>query len=76
MMWTLGFWKETLERAIKTAAEVALAFFVVGETGITDVGWAAVGGVTAVAALASVLASLASSPFGPSHSPSLVWESQ
>ena len=72
MMWTLGFWKETVERAIKTAAEVALAFFVVGETGMADVSWAAVGGVTAVAAIASVLASLTSAPFGPAHSPSLV----
>jgi hypothetical protein len=75
-MWTLGFWKETVERSIKTAAEVALAFFVVGETGLADVGWAEVGGVTAVAALASVLASIASAPFGPAHSPSLVRESE
>lgn len=71
-MWTVGFWKETVERSIKTAAQAGLAFFIVGETGIADVDWATVGGVATVAALASVLTSLASAPFGPPHSPSLV----
>lgn len=75
-MWTVGFWKETVERSIKTAAQAGLAFFIVGETGIADVDWATVGGVAAVAALASVLTSLASAPFGPAHSPSLVRESE
>ena len=76
MMWTIGFWKETVERAIKTAAQAGLAFFVVGETGIATVDWATVGGVAAVAAIASVLTSLASAPFGPAHSPSLVQVSE
>lgn len=71
-MWTTGFWRETVERAIKTAAQAALAFFIVGETGIADVDWATVGGVAAVAAIASVLTSLASAPFGPARAPSLV----
>ena len=75
-MWTLGFWKETVERAIKTAAQAGVAFFIVGETGIATVDWVTVGGVAAVAALASVLTSLASAPFGPAHSPSLVGGSQ
>jgi hypothetical protein len=75
-MWTIGFWKETVERAIKTAAQAGLAFFIVGETGIAMVDWATVGGVAAVAAIASVLTSLASSSFGPAHSPSLVQVSE
>jgi len=33
-MWALSFWKQTAERAIKTAAQVALSFFVVGQTGV------------------------------------------
>lgn len=71
-MWTTGFWRETVERAIKTAAQAALAFFIVGETGIADVDWVTVGGIAAVASIASVLTSLASAPFGPADTPSLV----
>jgi hypothetical protein len=73
-VWTLGFWRGAVERAIKTAAQAGLAFFVVGETGIAEVDWATVGGVAAVAAIASVLTSLASAPFGPENTPSLVWD--
>lgn len=72
MMWTLEFWKQTVERAVKTAAQAAVAFFIVGETVVQDVDWAIVGGGAAVAAIASVLTSLASAPFGPADTPSLV----
>ena len=71
-MWTIGFWKDSFERACKTFAQAALAFFVVGQTGIADVDWATVLGVGAVAALASVLSSVASAGVGPADSPSLV----
>ena len=72
MMWTVGFWKQTAERAIKSAAQAALAFFIVGQTIFTEVDWAVVAGGTAIAAIASVLTSLASAPFGQPDSPSLV----
>jgi hypothetical protein len=71
-VWTAKFWKQTVERAIKTAAQAALAFFVVGSTVFDQIDWAAVAGGTAIAAIASVLTSLASAPFGPEDSPSLV----
>ena len=74
MMWTLVFWRQTAERAIKTAAQAALAFFIVGQTVFAEVDWSVVAGGTAVAAIASVLTSLASAPFGPVESPSLVGE--
>lgn len=74
MMWTAKFWRETAERAIKTAAQAALAFFVVGQTVFTEIDWTVVAGGTAIAAIASVLTSLASAPFGPGDSPSLVGE--
>ena len=73
-MWTVGFWKQTAERAVKTAAQAGAAFFVVGSTGVADVDWATVGGVAGAAAVASVLTSLASAPFGQPDSPSLVVE--
>lgn len=66
------FIEESIERAVKTAAQAGLAFFVVGETALQGVDWAQVGGVAAVAALASILTSLASGPFGPADTPSLV----
>lgn len=74
MIWSVGFWKQTAERAVKTAAQAGAAFFVVGSTGVADVDWATVGGVAGAAAVASVLTSLASAPFGPADSPSLVVE--
>ena len=74
MIWTVGFWKGVCERAVKTAAQTAVAFFVVGETGVADVDWATIGGISLVAAIVSVLTSLASAPFGPEGTPSLVWD--
>jgi hypothetical protein len=74
VIWTLGFWKGSFERAVKTAAQAAVAFFVVGETGIADVSWSTVGSVAVVAAIASILMSLASAPFGPEGTPSIVWD--
>ena len=74
MIWTIGFWKGVAERAVKTAAQTAVAFFVVGETGVADVDWATIGGISLVAAIVSVLTSLASAPFGPEGTPSLVWD--
>ena len=72
MIWTASFWKQTAERAIKTAAQTGAAFLVIGTTGVADVDWATTAGICAVAALASVLTSLASGPFGAPDSPSLV----
>ena len=74
MIWTVGFWKGACERAVKTAAQTAVAFFVVGETGVAEVDWATVGGISLVAAIVSVLTSLASAPFGPEGTPSVVWD--
>lgn len=73
-MWTAGFWRQTAERAVKTAAQAALAFFIVGQTDLWSLDWAAVAGGTIIATAASVLTSLASAPFGPEDSPSLVGE--
>ena len=71
-MWSLGFWKQTAERALRTAAQVALSFWVVGETGVLDVDWVQLGSVTGLAALASVLMSIIGSGLNDSETPSMV----
>ncbi len=71
-MWALSFWKQTAERAIKTAAQVALSFFVVGQTGVLDVDWQQFASVTAVAGIASVLTSMVSSGVNDPENPSAV----
>ena len=72
-MWSLSFWKQTAERAVRTAAQVALSFWVVGETGILDVDWQQFWSVTAVAAMASVAMSLVGSGLNDPDNPSMVW---
>jgi hypothetical protein len=62
-MWTKDFWKGAAERGIKTIAQTALAYFVIGTTGILDIDWVALGSVSAAAGLASLLTSIASPSF-------------
>lgn len=74
-MWTQKFWRETLERAVKTAAQFAGPVWAATMfTAVGDVLPVAQG--TALAALfgfgLSVLTSLGSLPFGEPDSPSLV----
>ncbi|GLZ76860.1 hypothetical protein Afil01_16670 [Actinorhabdospora filicis] len=71
-MWTWNFWKQTLERAIKTAAQVAAALLGVAGMGILDVNWKSIGSIVALAVLASLLTSIATSGIGQTDSPSAV----
>lgn len=58
-----AFWLAVLERAIKTAAQSALA--TIGTTALLqDLDWTIVAGATALATLASVLTSIASAEVG------------
>ena len=59
-MWTLTFWRAVAERALKTAAQTAIA--TIGTTAIAadQVDWRTVGLVTATATVLSVLTSVAS----------------
>lgn len=68
---TRGFWRETAERAIKTAAQALLALLTVGVT-VFDLDWVAALQISVTAAFASVLSSIASAGFGERGSPSLV----
>lgn len=71
-MLTKSFWKDALERAVKTAAQTAVALIGTGLVGIIDVDWANIASVSGVAALVSVLTSVASGPVGDADTASLV----
>ena len=75
-MFSLIFWKSTGERAIRTAAQVLLGFFVVGETGVLDVDWAQALSVTVVAVIVSVLTSVVATGIGDKGTASLVKEGE
>lgn len=69
-MTTLVFWKRAVERAIKTAAQTAVA--TIGTTAaIEQVHWQLVGSTAALAAVLSLLTSVGSTKFGD-DTPSLV----
>ncbi|EOM77894.1 Holin [Rhodococcus rhodnii] len=59
------------ERAVKTAAQAAIGVLGAGAVGVLDVDWANVGSVAGLAAVVSILTSVASSGFGRG-TPSLV----
>lgn len=57
-MWTLTFWRAVAERALKTAAQTAIA--TIGTTAAFDeVDWRVIGSVVLLATIASVLTSIA-----------------
>jgi hypothetical protein len=70
-MFTSTFIRGALERAVKTFAQALVALFVADVT-ILTVDWRQAVAVSATAALVSILTSVASEPFGPTGSPSLV----
>lgn len=71
-MFTKSFWKQALERAIKTAAQAAAALLTANGTGLLDVNWSVIGSVAGLAALASILTSIVTSGVGEKDSPSAV----
>lgn len=62
-LFTRVFWADTLERAIKTVAQSAVALVTAGQI-ITDIDWQTVVGVSATAGVVSVLTSIASGRVG------------
>lgn len=70
-IWTVNFWKATLERVVKTIAQ-ALVVILGGGVGLLDIDWGlALLGVLGMA-LMSLLTSIISAGIGPTGSPSLV----
>lgn len=59
-----AFIKATLERAIKTFAQVLAALLVANGTGLLDTDWVSAGSTAGMAALLSILTSVASDRIG------------
>ena len=73
-MWEGKFWKGTLERAIRTAAQAVIALLSTDVAGILKVDWVQTVSVAAMAAFMSVLMSIVATGVGDHESPSFVRE--
>ena len=69
-MYTITFWKDAAERAIRTAAQALLALWATDVSGVLAVDWVQAGSVSALAALMSVLMSVAATGTGSQDSAS------
>lgn len=66
------FWADALERSIKTFAQAAVALLTAGAAGLLAVDWVQLLSVSGLAAVVSILTSIASGQVGDSDSASLV----
>lgn len=72
-MFTVTFWKQAIERAIKSAAQALLGLWVGAQAfNAWDADWKKAAGVALGGAILSMLTSLASAGVGKKDSPSLV----
>lgn len=71
-MWTLRFWQQAFERAVKTAAQSAILILGADQIDIAQANLQRVAVFAAGGAVLSLLTSVASLPFGPAGTPSLV----
>lgn len=70
-MFTAIFWRRAAERAVKTFAQAAGAMLAASGVGLLDAAWAETGSVAGMAALLSVLTSVASGAVGNPEDPSV-----
>lgn len=63
MLWTKSFWKGAAERGIKTFAQTAVGFFVIGTTGLLELDFVSLVSVSGAAAVASILTSIGNADF-------------
>ncbi|MEO3922722.1 holin [Micromonosporaceae bacterium B7E4] len=71
-MFTGTFWKQTAERAVKSAAQALLGLWTLDGFNVLTVDLGLAGGVAAGAAVLSVLTSVVTSGVGAPDSPSAV----
>jgi hypothetical protein len=67
-MFTITFWKDAAERAIRTAAQALLALWATDISGVLAVDWLQAGSVAALAALTSILMSIVATGVGDKDS--------
>lgn len=75
-MQTKQFWITSVERALRTFAQVALGFIVVGTSGVLDTDWESMLSVAAVASFSSILMSMVGTGIGDKGTASLVRENK
>ena len=73
-MWTRSFWTAAAERAVKTFAQTLAALLAAGAFDVVSAPWLQSVKVAGLAAVLSVLTSVASSSAGNNEGPSLVNE--
>ncbi|MGH3991235.1 MAG: holin [Pseudonocardiaceae bacterium] len=71
-MFTYRFWRQASERAIKTFLQTLVALLSVNGIGLFDAPWSTALSAAGMAALLSLLTSMASEPLGERENPSLV----
>lgn len=71
-MWTAKFWRETAERAVKSAAQAVVGIWTLDGFNIVNADFGLAAGVAGGAAALSVLTSLLTAGVGESNSPSAV----
>lgn len=71
-MWTTQFWRETAERAIKSAAQAVVGIWTLDGFNIVNADFGLAAGVAGGAAALSVLTSILTSGVGEANSPSAV----
>jgi Putative lactococcus lactis phage r1t holin len=71
-VFTRQFWIPTAERAVKTFAQALATLLIASNTGLLNAPWTASLSAAGMAAVVSVLTSVASLRVGPADSPSMV----
>ncbi|GAB1515130.1 holin [Actinophytocola sp. KF-1] len=71
-MWKAAFWKDAVERAIRTFAQTFGALVVAAGTGLLDTAWLTAFSAAGMAGLLSVLTSLASEVKAPNGTASMI----
>ena len=72
-MLTWRFWRETIERAVKTSAQFVIGAGILGEgVDLFTLDFAAIGGFALTGALLSLLTSIGTMRIGASNSPSAI----
>jgi len=66
------FWKDLVERSLKTAGQVFIATSGLGQVGVFHLAWSHIGEVTLTSFVLSILTSLISAGVNPTASASLV----